>query len=388
MVAGHSGGGRHGAGADAFARSPPASSEATRTTETTAALAAVAATAAITKNVVICFLLQPKLYERSVFEGRRGAVAAASGDRSEPDTSSCMDCGTLGGVGRSWSMRCSVVALGLLGVLTLASGAEATDRLKPVRDFPEAFPDSAGNALVWTTAAGVVMVADDRARVRHRFRAGPRCLAVDTTRFGEALVGCSTNEDDLLEQSYILDTKSGRARKVALPGAPHELGRRWIKTIDNPQRCYHCESVVYINRRTGYSRTYHGMDDPEFDLDGQRLRTPPGGINTVVYEGRRWLAERMRAGHEQLWLHAGGRRRLVATCPRYCWAEHLEGGRVAYVSGSDLDAGVLYDLNLRSGRTRSWRVPRRLWSEWPLRVGGVLFMLSERRHAWRLWRAA
>ena len=67
--------------------------------------------------------------------------------------------------------------------------------------------------------------------------------------------------------------------------------------------------------------------------------TEPGGINTVVYEGRRWLAERMRAGPEQRWLYAGGRRRLVATCPRYCWTEHLEGDRVACVSGSDLETG-------------------------------------------------
>jgi hypothetical protein len=177
-------------------------------------------------------------------------------------------------------------------------------------------------------------------RVRHRFRAGQRCFATDTTRFGEAL-----------------------------------------------DRCYHCESVTYTNRRTGCSRSYDGNDDPEFDLDGPRLRTPPGGIYTVAYEGRRWLAERRHAGHERLWLHAAGPRRLVATCPRYCWAEQLEGGRVAYVSGRDLDAGVLYDLDLRSGQTHSWHVPRRSWSERPLHVGRTLLMLSEHGHSWRLWRA-
>ena len=233
------------------------------------------------------------------------------------------------------------------------------------------------------------MVADDRARVRHRFRPGGRCFATDTTRFGEALVGCSTTGDGFSEQSYILDTGSGRARSVALPGTPEELGRRWIKSSANPQRCYHCETVAYTNRRTGYSRSYHGLDDPEFDLDGPRLRTAPGGIYTVAHEGRRWLTERMRAGREQLWLHAGRRRRLVATCPERCWGEQLEPGRVTYVSGPDLEAGILYDLHLRSGRTRSWRVPKRWWSELgAMRVGATLLMVSETRDGWRLWRTA
>jgi hypothetical protein len=228
------------------------------------------------------------------------------------------------------------------------------------------------------------VVADDRARVRHRFRQGQRCRAADTTRFGEVLVGCSTDGDSSSDRSYILDTETGRAREVELSGWPLELGRRWIKSMENPDRCYHCESVVYLNRRTGYSRRYQGMDDPEFDLDGKRLRLPPGWI----YDGRRWLSERMRAGGEQLWLHAGGRRRLVATCPRYCWAESLEGSRVAYVSGPDLDSGVLYDLDLRSGRRRSWRVPKRFyWEELPLRVDETLFLISEERHGRRLWRA-
>jgi hypothetical protein len=284
-------------------------------------------------------------------------------------------------------MRRCVLALVLLGLFTLAPSADARGRLEPVREFEEDVPESAGNALVWTSPRGVVMVADDRARVRHHFRAGAHCFAVDTTRFGEALVGCSTTRDGFLDRSYILDTSTGRARSVAVPGEPEELGRRWIKTTENPHRCYHCESVTYTNRRTGYSRSYHGMDDPEFDLDGRRLRTPPGGIYTVSYEGRRWLAERTRAGREHLWLYAGRRRRLVATCPHACWGEHLERGRVTYVSGSDIEAGVLYDLHLRSGRTRSWRVPKRSWSELgAMRVRGTLLMLSEARDGWRLWR--
>src|ERR671914_916823 len=232
-----------------------------------------------------------------------------------------------------------IVALWLAALLTLAPGADARGRLEPVREFEEDVPESAGDALVWTSPRGVVMVADDRARVRHRFRPGGRCFATDTTRFGEALVGCST--------------------------------------------------TGYTNRRTGCSRSYDGMDDPEFDLDGPRLRIAPGGIYTVAHEGRRWLTERMRAGREQLWLHAGRRRRLVATCPERCWGEQLEPGRVTYVSGPDLEAGILYDLNLRSGRTRSWRVPKRWWSELgAMRVGATLLMVSETRDGWRLWRTA
>jgi hypothetical protein len=280
-----------------------------------------------------------------------------------------------------------VIAFVVFGGLTLASSADATDRLRHVRDFGAVFPESAGNALVWTSPAGVVIVADDRARVRHRFQAGERCFAVDTTRFGEALVGCTTRPDRVLDQSYVLNTRTGRARRVTVPGEPEEIGRGWIKTTENPHRCYHCEFVIYTNRRTGYSRRYHGMDDPEFDLDGPRLRTEPGGIYSVAYEGGRWLAERTRAGRERLWLHAGGRRRLVATCPLECWAEHLERGRLAYVSGSDLDAGILYDVDLRSGRTRSWHVPKRAWDEHLLRVRGTLLMISEGRGVWRLWRA-
>jgi hypothetical protein len=285
-------------------------------------------------------------------------------------------------------MRRSVAALALIGLLTLASSADATDRLKFVRDLGEAIPTSAGNALVWTSPRGVVMVADERAHVRHRFRAGDRCMAVDATRFGEALVGCWTDGDGSFDQSYILDTSTGRARSVALSGAAHELGRRWIKSIDNPERCYHCESVVYTNRRTGYTRRYDGMDDPEFDLDGPRLRTEPGGINMVAYEGSRWLAVRTHGGREQLWLHAGRRRRLLATCPHYCWGEHLERGRVAYVSASPVNAGVLHDLDLRSGRRRSWRIPNGSWLDPPMRVRGTLLMLEEGRDSRRLWRAA
>src|SRR5918997_4424705 len=154
-----------------------------------------------------------------------------------------------------------IVPLGLAALLTLAPGADARGRLEPVREFEEDVPESAGDALVWTSPEGVVMVADDRARVRHRFQAGSRCLAVDATRFGEALVGCSTGEDGG-EQSYIVDTRTGRARSVALSGAPHELGRRWIVSIDNPGQCYHCESIVYTNRQTGRSRSFDGMEDP------------------------------------------------------------------------------------------------------------------------------
>jgi len=285
-------------------------------------------------------------------------------------------------------MRRSVLALGLILLLPFAPRADATGRLQPVRHFRDAAVMSSGNALVWTSPKGVVMVADDRARVRHRFQAGGRCLAVAATRFGEALVGCSTGEGGG-EQSYIVDTSTGRARTVALSGAPHELGRRWIVSIDNPGQCYHCESIVYTNRQTGRSRSFDGMEDPDYDLDGQTLRKPPGGTHMVAYEGSRWLANRARAGREHLWLHAGGRRRLLATCSPHCWAEHLERGRVAYVSGTPDRAGVLYDLDLRSGGSRTWHVPKRgYWLEFPLRVRGTLLMLSEGHNRWRLWRAA
>jgi hypothetical protein len=284
-------------------------------------------------------------------------------------------------------MRRSVVVLGVLWLLSVASDAEAMGRLEPVRDFRDLTVKSAGNALVWTSPAGVVMVADHRARVRHRFRVGARCSAVDANRFGEALVICSTGEDGVAERSYILNTSTGRARSVTLSGQAHELGRRWIVSIDNPGQCYHCETLAFTNRRTGQVHKFDGMEAPEYDLDAPTLRRPPGGSGMVAYEGKRWLSTSERAGQVHLWLHDGDRRRLLARCPHDCWAAHIERGRVAYVSGWPARGGVLYDLDLRSGRKRSWRVPRRgYWLEFPLRVRGTLLMVSERRDSWRLWR--
>jgi hypothetical protein len=63
-------------------------------------------------------------------------------------------------------------------------------------------------------------------------------------------------------------------------------------------------------------------------------------------------------------------------------------GRVAYVSGKLRGRETLYDIDLRSGALRSWRLPREpYWHEILLRVDGTLLLVSERWNHWRLWRA-
>ena len=255
-----------------------------------------------------------------------------------------------------------------LAALCWPSAAIATgERLLPVDPPADAISD--GERLIWHDGRRV-RTLDPATGRRRAFVAQRGCGLMDAAAGGVTLFECG-------EGAYrVLELRSGRwTQAPPIRGYLEAFGRHWVKTFVN-YGCYHCDSFVYTNWRTGQEHEVDYMDDPVLDLRSRSLPRLHGA--TVAVAGRSSvLSFRARHGEgEVLVVQRGKSRRWVARC-NVCESVSLRGGRLAWIDVPKGGAATLHRFDLRTGRRWRWRLPSRHAQAW--RAGPGLYVSSDGR---------
>jgi hypothetical protein len=267
------------------------------------------------------------------------------------------------------------LAAALLALLIVVPAARAADRFVPVFDA-ESSVAFAGSAFVSTTRDGHLRVTDRRGRLRYEIALpGENCWFGGATAAGVALIPCYEADD------WLLDLRSAALSPIDVRGDGTAIGRHWIESIEHGD-CSHCTVQVFINRRTGAVKQYGAAwDSVERDLDdpGLAFLTPPSRTFRTVRlpaQDATILYRRVRGGWER-----------VARCRAFCRRPEATRGRISYFESG---RGQFVERDLRTGRTRRWRLPlSRGWIGVAIhRAPGALYISrSVREGVWRVWRA-
>lgn len=215
-------------------------------------------------------------------------------------------------------------------------------------------PHSDGTALVWQAPDGALERRVPGSGRTQRVPLAPGCALQDVAEAGVALLRCSFDTLDVVE------TRTGRLlARLAFDGfmasAPR-IGRLWVETVIFGD-CYHCDTWLAVNWRTGERRRVGSYaDEPNLDLDRVRPRAFSeawqGGddrVDVVMWGGE----DRFRVFRD---------RRLVRTVRAHVhFSDDLfvvSRGRVAWIEADEPGGSPheVRELQPVSGRMRSWPV--------------------------------
>ena len=240
--------------------------------------------------------------------------------------------------------RIALLTVAVLAVLAGPAKGRGFERVGSTAHQP--FSD--GTALVWQATGAALELRRPATGQRRRIAVPSGCRLADVATSRHALVSCGGGA----AAGYVLGLRT--AGRVALPRASFltvdRIGAHWVEGYFNPG-CYHCDSQVFRNWRTGEERAFDGMDAIQTDLDDPELPRLPGRIVarhrdvSVVY-GERLVAV------------VDGQRRRLSACLYDCESFTAWNGRVSWIEGRSLSPGVLREVDLRTRRERSW--PMRL----------------------------
>jgi hypothetical protein len=255
-----------------------------------------------------------------------------------------------------WTVGRAAFITVLLVPLIGAPAATGKEQAKAVTGTLSVSPSVlpvAAHRVFFSEQTGDVTIYDTR-RNRRAFRRslGQGCGATDGA-FGHILVICRQGASEF---PWLLDASSKQYTPV--PGAQGKPGTNSIPQLDRftairrywigGSRCNMGCHGVYVNFRTGEVREGF-VDGPTLDLSSRdlvTLRRP----KPAVYMGgssRQWL----------LYRPPGGGRRLISTCPLYCFVGAFSGPRVIWLAEEQpfTTARDAYGYSLSTGQRFHWR---------------------------------
>ncbi|HWT94036.1 MAG TPA: hypothetical protein VN238_13615 [Solirubrobacteraceae bacterium] len=215
-------------------------------------------------------------------------------------------------------------------------------------------PYSDGTALVWQAPDGALERRVPGSGRTDRLPLAHGCTLQDVADSGVALLRCSPDTLDVIETRT--GRLLGRLGFDGLPPTASRVGRLWVEAMLT-RDCYHCETWVAVNWRTGERREVGSYsDEPALDLDQVRPRAfseawqdGDGRVDVVMWGGE---------NHFRVFRD----RRLVRTVRADVHFSDemfvVSRGRVAWIE-ADEPGGVpdqVRELQPVSGRVRSWPV--------------------------------
>lgn len=290
----------------------------------------------------------------------------------------------------SAAVRATAAVLAATVVLSLIFTSDAlarsgAPRLMTIGKSPER-PFTDGRDLLWRRADGSAVVVDPRTGRRRTLPLEAGCTFLRARPPGHALLACAEHSDDGGRVEVVRTSDGAQVFDGKIPGWIIHWGDRWIQSIHNAG-CYHCDSIHFLNWRTGERRVVDWMDEVPVDLNSADLRRR----RTRQPTPRERSAPRLVRQRSSVMLVRGSARRTVGRCRVRCDWLTLWRGRAAWIDHGSFtrEPSWLHEVDVRSGRRWRWRLEasthRRdesgLVEHRALRLRGALVVISA--HPWQ-----